>query len=98
MTLSTEQIIGLCTAVTGLTMAIGRYVFPFIIRLLGFRMREDELKDKVFTLETNHLAHLKADIERMEKQYNTDMSLMLKTITEQGQLLARIDERTRHLK
>jgi hypothetical protein len=53
----------------------------------------NSLEQKVKRLETNHLAHVQADIERHE----AEITKLFEEQNKQGRVLARIDERTSHL-
>ncbi len=94
-TLTVEQIIPICGAITAMMMAFGRYVMPVIIRWFGFKAREDEMKDRVYKLETNHIVHIQADVDRIESTMNKKFDQVFSIVNNHASSIARLDERTK---
>ena len=90
-TLSTEQLVLLITTISGVIVAFGKHVVPIIMAWFGLKDKEtkiiDQLRSNIIKLETNHLAHIQADIEEINKK----IDIMSQEQIAQGKKVARLE-------
>lgn len=65
--LNLEQLIALMVAVSGVVVAFGKHIMPILMAYFGFKDKETKTAERVFKLETNHIAHIQEDLSEIKK-------------------------------